>query len=319
MTVPVGGTATVSWVGMSSPASNDWIGLYAVGAPNTSYLKYQYTGGKPDGSLAFTMPAAPGTYEFRLFAKGGYTLLATSNAVTVTPAQARADLAIVKTDSPDPVHARGTLAYTLAVSNAGPSTAASVTVTDTLPAGVTFGSASGGGWGCSHSAGTVTCTRPNLPVGTAPPITITVTAPTAGGTIRNTATVSAATDDPDAANNIGREDTNVVPPSSQCPPTVGFGQVIQCSVGSPGEVDSFTFEPQPRVGDDVRLRLERTSGNLEATLRVYRPDGTEAPWCWTSGGPAHDLPCTLDATGPHSVLVVGSGMTSGAYTLLLSD
>src|SRR5207244_974864 len=73
-----------------------------------------------------------------------------SDTDTVTKS---ADLGITKSDSPDPVIAGGTLTYTLTVSNAGPSTASNVTVTDTLPPGVTFQSASGTGWSCSQASG----------------------------------------------------------------------------------------------------------------------------------------------------------------------
>ena len=61
-----------------------------------------------------------------------------SAETTVSPA---ADLELTKTDSPDPVPAGGLLTYTLAVHNAGPSSAPAVQLTDTLPAGVTFESA----------------------------------------------------------------------------------------------------------------------------------------------------------------------------------
>ncbi len=64
-----------------------------------------------------------------------------------------------KTDSADPVDAGSSFDYTLAVSNAGPSTADALTVADTLPAGVTYVSASGTGWTCGELTGTVTCTR----------------------------------------------------------------------------------------------------------------------------------------------------------------
>ena len=61
-----------------------------------------------------------------------------------------------------------------------------VTVTDELPAGVTYGGASGDGWSCSHAGGTVTCAQPDLrPAGVAPSIAITVTAPEDIGTITN--------------------------------------------------------------------------------------------------------------------------------------
>ncbi|MGH9173683.1 MAG: FG-GAP-like repeat-containing protein, partial [Vicinamibacterales bacterium] len=57
-------------------------------------------------------------------------------------APSEANLSIAKSDSPDPVIVGSTLTYNLAVTNAGPDEAADVTVTDVLPASVTFGSAS---------------------------------------------------------------------------------------------------------------------------------------------------------------------------------
>ncbi|HSR47281.1 MAG TPA: sortase, partial [Anaerolineales bacterium] len=131
---------------------------------------------------------------------------AASATLTVTAA---ADLSITKSDSPDPVAVNGTLTYTLSVTNNGPSTATSVSVTDTLPGGVTYVSASGTGWTCSELTGVVTCTRATLGVGAAPAITVTVTAPGTAGTITNTVSVSAATTDPVPGNNSDSEDTGV--------------------------------------------------------------------------------------------------------------
>ena len=56
-----------------------------------------------------------------------------------------ADLGVSVTPSPEPVGAGAALTYTLNVANAGPSQANSVSLTDSLPAGVTFGSATGTG------------------------------------------------------------------------------------------------------------------------------------------------------------------------------
>ena len=58
-----------------------------------------------------------------------------------------ADLSIVKTDSADPVETGTNLTYTFTVSNAGPGSASGVTLTDTLPSGVTFvSSTTAGAW-----------------------------------------------------------------------------------------------------------------------------------------------------------------------------
>ena len=95
--------------------------------------------------------------------------------------------------------------------NAGPSTAADVVVSDTLPPEVGFVAAAGTGWACSEAAGTLTCLRASLAVGPAPPITVTVTAPTEGGALLNAASVSAATADPDQVDNDATETTQVSP------------------------------------------------------------------------------------------------------------
>jgi uncharacterized repeat protein (TIGR01451 family) len=122
-----------------------------------------------------------------------------------------ADLSLAMLDSPDPVNAGVTLTYTLVVTNNGPDTATMVTVTDDLPAAVTWGGASGDGWSCGHAGGIVTCTRHNLGVEVAPRIVITVATPGSNGTITNTATVSGHEGDPDTRNNTAQTNTQVKP------------------------------------------------------------------------------------------------------------
>jgi len=83
--IAAGGSVTATWSGTCAPTSGDWIGLFAPGAPNTSYLAWRNTTGTASGSVSLTVPAtlAPGTYELRLFSNGGYTQLAVSNSLTV--------------------------------------------------------------------------------------------------------------------------------------------------------------------------------------------------------------------------------------------
>ena len=59
-----------------------------------------------------------------------------------------ADLSITKSGA-GPVNASSTFTYTLSVKNAGPNAASNVSVSDTLPNGVTLVSAIGAGWNCS--------------------------------------------------------------------------------------------------------------------------------------------------------------------------
>ncbi|MBI1804390.1 MAG: DUF11 domain-containing protein [Ignavibacteria bacterium] len=124
--------------------------------------------------------------------------------------QPGANLALTKTDLPDPVYINAALVYTINVTNAGPDPASNVVVRDTLPPGVSYQSSSGTGWTIINASGIVTSTRSSLAVGPAPAITITVTSPSTAGTISNPAVVSSSTLDNDLSNNRDVEQTTVV-------------------------------------------------------------------------------------------------------------
>src|SRR5262245_55998558 len=82
-------------------------------------------------------------------------------------------------------------------------------VTDTLPAGVGFVSATASQGSCSQASGTVTCTLGGLGNGATATVTITVTAPGQAGTITNTAAVSGLPADPNGANDSDTEQTTM--------------------------------------------------------------------------------------------------------------
>jgi uncharacterized repeat protein (TIGR01451 family)/fimbrial isopeptide formation D2 family protein len=103
--------------------------------------------------------------------------------------------------------------YTLNVTNNGPSpTSGTITVTDTLPAGLTYVSATGTGWACSAAGQIVTCTRPSpLNSGTsAPAISLTVSVGAAAfPSVTNTASVTSGAFDNIPANNTTTDVTAV--------------------------------------------------------------------------------------------------------------
>lgn len=119
-----------------------------------------------------------------------------------------ADLSVTKTDSLDPVIIGENLSYTVTVTNNGPADATNVTLTDTLPAGVIFISATPSQGSCSEAGGVVTCNLGTLVNGDITTVDIEV-APTAPGTITNTATVTATEADPNPDNNTDTESTTV--------------------------------------------------------------------------------------------------------------
>jgi uncharacterized repeat protein (TIGR01451 family) len=100
---------------------------------------------------------------------------------------------------PSGVLAGANYSYTVMITNQGPSSAGNVLVSNTLPMGVGFMNASGGG---VNNAGVVVWTIPNLDAGTATNFMATVTAP-ASGTLTNTVLSTALTSDPNPTNNNG--------------------------------------------------------------------------------------------------------------------
>jgi uncharacterized repeat protein (TIGR01451 family) len=118
-----------------------------------------------------------------------------------------ADLALTKSDSPDPVTAGNNLTYTIRVENPAASMgpAASVVVTDNLPSGVDFVSATDGA--CQRAGDTVTCDLGQVNAGTTATVTIVVKT-RKDGTLTNTASVSSP-DDNVLANNSATATTTV--------------------------------------------------------------------------------------------------------------
>lgn len=124
-----------------------------------------------------------------------------------------ADLAITKSHTGNFI-AGGNGSYNIAVRNNGPDTATGVTtVTDTLPTGLTYASASGSGWTCSAASQVVTCTNPNQITNGAnlPALTLNVNvAADAPNTINNTATVSNPTFDYNTSNSSSTDPTTII-------------------------------------------------------------------------------------------------------------
>ncbi|MFO1487578.1 MAG: Calx-beta domain-containing protein [Verrucomicrobiota bacterium] len=110
------------------------------------------------------------------------------------------DLALNKTASTNTVLELGNFTYTLAVTNQGGATATGVSVTDSLPAGVSFVSAIASQGTVTNSAGIVTAALGSLNIGSGATVVITVTATNTGG-ITNTASVNSTEGDSNNANN----------------------------------------------------------------------------------------------------------------------
>jgi len=105
---------------------------------------------------------------------------------------------------------RSALAYTLTATNLGPQQATGVTLTDTLPVGVSLVNVTTSSGNCSVAAGIVICSLGSLASGASATVTIRVTTPVSPGSIVNTAGIVAQQTDPDPANNSASLTTAVL-------------------------------------------------------------------------------------------------------------
>jgi uncharacterized repeat protein (TIGR01451 family) len=222
----------------------------------------------PAGTTTFTLTmkvnagTAPGTFITNTATVSATTSdpTATNNTATATSVVAsptQADVAIVKTASPEPVNQGTSLTYTLQVTNNGPAVATNLTVTDPLPSQVTFDSVSipSSQGTCSQSAGTVTCNIPSLSVGGLVIITINTTASTFSSNTfaTNTASVTAATSDPNLTNNTS---------------------TAISTIESPTAVDFDSLQAQLRPGGGVVLQWRTREETRNLGFHVYRDDAT---------------------------------------------
>ena len=200
---PVGGTGTVTFT----------IAAFPIGAVSTFSIVVKVNPNAIAGAnILNTANVTTSSFDFEP---------SNDSSSTSTLVQAQADLAVAKTDSPDPVIAGNNITYTLTLSNNGPSDAQSVTLTDPVPPNTTFFSAmqTGGPAFTSvlppvGSSGTnVVFTIPTLAAGATATFEVVVKVHPSvvnGATITNIVTALSTTTDTNTQNNSDTETTEVI-------------------------------------------------------------------------------------------------------------
>jgi uncharacterized repeat protein (TIGR01451 family) len=154
------------------------------------------------------------------------TVKATDVTTVVVPSPT---LTIAKTDGKTTVAPGETSTYTISIQNTSSVDASGLTVTDVLPSGVTFVSASNGG---SALSGTVTWTNVSVSAGTTTHLTVTVTVNQGlgnGTILTNTASVSGKS----------AQDTTIVHVVAQ--PTFTITKTDGKATATPGETLTYTI------------------------------------------------------------------------------
>ena len=253
-----------------------------------------------DGPLAngATLPVITVTVNVTTGAEGGVTNTAvvdpgatldpdltnntSSDPTTVVPI---ADLQITKT-APGPFVVGNQAGYTLSVANNGPSSSAGpITVTDTLPAGLTFVSGTATGWSCSAIGQDITCTHAGaLASGASSDITVTVDVDASvASVIDNTATVAGTTQDPDPTNNTSTVQTNTTPTVDMAITKTHAGTFV---IGTPATYTLTIANNGPSTATGTITVHDPVPGGLTPTAAT----GTG----WTCGIVAQDVTCTND-------------------------
>jgi large repetitive protein len=211
---------------------------------------------------------------------------ATANTTVLPGADVR--IAQKRVSTPVPATAGSNVTFVIEPRNGGPAAAANVVVSDPLPAGWTFVSASGPNWTCGNTGNTVNCTRASMPAGASDDITVVATAPpnasvAPGGQVyTNTANISSATADPNSSNNSGsvnvqvrRDGADLNISKSKTPQIVAQGSNMTSTiiVGNNGPAAATWTAPNgPRV-----LELLDGESFISASGSGWTCDGSTAP------------------------------------------
>jgi uncharacterized repeat protein (TIGR01451 family) len=306
---PVGGTGTVTFT-KATVASGE-TALFTIllnvsaNTPNNTTINNSATASSatPDGTT------------------GNNTGMAT------TTVNAQADLAVAKTDSPDPVCVNGNITYTINFINNGAGPAINTTVTDPVPANTTLVSASttSAGWSRSDSVpaggtGNVVFSKSTVANGETATfqMVVKVNAGTVHGMlINNAATAASSIPDPIPGNNTGTATTTVdpTPPTftNPCPSGVNAAAQATCPFSNSGMVTFAT----PTATDNcpgVTVACVPPSGSMF-------PVGTTTVTCTatdTAGNKATCMfpvtvfnLCVQDNSNPGNVVLVNT--STGAY------
>jgi uncharacterized repeat protein (TIGR01451 family) len=96
-----------------------------------------------------------------------------------------------------------------------------------------------------------------------------------------------------------------------CPSALSYGDTAHCSIGAPGEVESFTLAAV--AGDRITVRMGYTSGDFtSASVRVL---ANGADLCADHGGYLAEIDdCKLTSPGPYTVLAFDSSPRTGPAT-----
>ena len=249
-----------------------------------------------DGSLYTSDTTGSNSQIYKLSTTTGLgTLVGSSGAALsdLAALPAFADLAMTKTATSGLAVGQNAT-YSLSVKNNGPQSATGpITVSDTLPAGLSYVSASGSGWSCSVAGSVVTCTNAGPVANGVTLSAITLTVAVASGavpSVTNTATVSSTTFDNGAANNSSSVTKSVMnvtlsksvsPSGSQVPGTDLVYTVAFTNTGGAAASSFVVTDPVPASTDFKVGSVTNSLGTTGLTVVVAYSNNSGTTWTYT--------------------------------------
>jgi uncharacterized repeat protein (TIGR01451 family) len=224
--VPTGWTCTTPAVGGTTPINCTDISLASGGTATFTVTLQINVGTGAETVIQNTTSVTSNTTNDPVASNN------TSSSTVLVGITGDADLRLTLSASPSPVFVSSPLAYLVTVQNLGIADATGATITDTLPASVTFVSASVTQGGCTQSAGVVTCNLGTLTAGSTATATINVSAPGTSTSLTDTASTTSSVTDPFLSNNSASVITFAQPLACSTPAHDGAGGTLSGNVNA---------------------------------------------------------------------------------------
>ncbi|MDQ8043621.1 MAG: CARDB domain-containing protein, partial [Patulibacter sp.] len=276
--------------GVTCPATGDprtcTLGTLASGAAPTIAVRVTLTNANANANATLAASAATTTFD----PATGNNSASASSAV-----DAAADLKLTETVSPTSVNPGSNATYTFTVKNNGPNTSTGISLSDTLPAGVTVVSITPSQGTCGTGA-TFTCALGSLANGNSATVAVVVTPAlsTAGTSLSNPGSVTATTFDPSTTDNSASASLTVKPAADLR--TTVTATPTTASVGD--TVDYL-----------VTVHNDGPSSAAGATVAVDLPDGATIVSVTPSSG------VTCPSTGDPRTCTLGT-LANGAAPMI---
>lgn len=237
-------------------------------------------------------PATPGVYKLTVTMGADSDSNSANNSEIVnTQVVASSDLELSsKTGTPNPVAGGGIETYQFTVTNNGPFTANNLTLSDSLPPGLSFfddntdpSTDQDSDWFCSASGQDVTCTSPSLAVDASSVFyfRVKVTQETTGA-ITNAASVTSDSPEPNPDNNTATHDLTV-----QEGTDMSIGKTVDTDPvigGQPAQFTLTAINEGPMTATDVEVVDTLPTGYTD--LAVNTPAG------WSCSVVGLEITCT---------------------------